>query len=84
MKDKPQDSIVRRIVVEMGRIYAYSYMEDANGRILDEDVFRQPFRLDKADAVEEAGELYGRVYDHLNETINFPSASAGDEGEQSE
>jgi hypothetical protein len=84
MNDKPQDTIVRRIVIEVGRVYAYTYIEDGRGRIFDEDVFRQPFRLDRSDAIEEAEELYGRVYDHLNDTINFPSASTGGEEEQSE
>jgi hypothetical protein len=82
--EREPDNIVRRIVVEYGRVYVYAYVTDGSGRILDEDVFKQPYRLDKADAVEEAKDLYDVLYDTLNEGINFPSASAGDEGEQSE
>jgi hypothetical protein len=82
--NKPQDSIVRRIVVECGRIYTYAYMTDEHGKLVEEDVFKQPFRLDRSDAIEEAAELYGRAYDYLNEVINFPSASEGGESAESE
>jgi hypothetical protein len=83
-KEREPDSIVRRIVIECGRVYTYAFMTDENGKLMDEDVFKQPFRLDRKDAIEEATELYGVAYDFLNEAINFPSASDGGEEEQSE
>lgn len=82
--EREPDNIVRRIVVEYGRVYVYAYVTDGGGKMLDEDVFKQPYRLDKSDAVEEAGELYGIIYDTLNDNINWPSASAGEDDEQSE
>lgn len=83
-KERDPDSIVRRIVVEYGRVYVYAYMTDGGGKIVDEDVFKQPYRLDKSDAVEESVDLYGLIYDTLNDGINYPSASAGEDEEQSE
>jgi hypothetical protein len=83
-KERDPDSIVRRIVIECGRVYTYAFMTDDQGKLLDEDVFKQPFRLDRKDAIEEATELYGVAYDYLNEAINFPSASDGSESAESE
>lgn len=80
----PRDYVERRIVVEFGRMYAYAYLTDGNGKLIEEEPFKQPFRLDRQEAIEEARELWDMVYDHLNDSINFPSASEGDDEEQSE
>jgi hypothetical protein len=71
------DEVVRRIVAEYGRLYVYLYVTDGNGKVLEDDRFKQPFRLDKRDTVEEAKEFFDRAYDWVNETINWPSASDG-------
>jgi len=71
------DEVVRRIVAEYGQLYVYLYVTDGNGKVLEDDRFRQPFRLDKRDTVEEAKEFFDRAYDWVNETINWPSASDG-------
>lgn len=80
----PRDYVERRIVVEFGRLYAYAYLTDGNGKLIEEEPFKQPFRLDRSDAIEEAKELWALVFDHLNDTINFPTASEGDEEAESE
>lgn len=64
------EDVIRRIVVEYGQIYAYCYITDGNGRLLDEEVFKQPFRLDRKEVFDEAKDAYDQVYDWLNETIN--------------
>lgn len=64
------DQVKRRIVVEYGSIYVYAYMTDANGKILEEERFKQPFRMDSKDVAEEANECYSATWDWLNETIN--------------
>lgn len=64
------EDVIRRIVVEYGQIYAYCYLTDGNGRLLDEEVFKQPFRLDRKEVFDEAKDAYDQVYDWLNETIN--------------
>jgi len=71
------DEVVRRIVAEYGQLYVYLYVTDGNGKVLEDDRFKQPFRLDKRDTVEEAQEFFDRAYDWVNETINWPSASDG-------
>lgn len=74
------DEVVRRIVIEYGRLYAYLYVTDANGKVLEDDRFRQPFRMDRRDVIDEAKETFDRAYDWINETVNFPSASDGEQG----
>lgn len=64
------EDVIRRIVVEYGQIYAYCYLTDGNGRLLDEEVFKQPFRLDRKEVFDEAKDAYDQVYDWLNDTIN--------------
>jgi hypothetical protein len=74
------DYVERRIVVEFGLQYAYVYITDGAGKLLDEEAFKQPYRLERKECHEEAGDMYSMIYDSLNELINFPTASSGDEG----
>lgn len=64
------DDVKRRIVVEYGALYVYVYITDGSGKLLDEDRFKQPFRMDNKDVSEEASECYSATWDWLNETIN--------------
>ena len=79
------EDVIRRIVVEYGQIYAYCYLTDGNGRLLDEEVFKQPFRLDRKEVFDEAKDAYDQVYDWLNETINVqgPLQEGGDDDAKS-
>lgn len=72
------DEVVRRIVCEYGQRYVYLYVTDGNGKVLEDDRFTQPYRLDRRDAIDEAKEFFDRAYDWANETINYPSASDGE------
>ena len=47
------DQVHRRIVVEYGQWYAYLYITDSNGKILEEEAWKQPFRLDLKDVRDE-------------------------------
>lgn len=68
------DDVYRRVVVEYGLQYVYVYLADQNGRVLSDEVFRQPYRMERSEAAEEAKDCFDVVYDMLNETINFPTA----------
>lgn len=68
------DDVYRRVVVEYGLQYVYVYLTDQNGKVLADDVFRQPYRLERSDAADEARETFDFLYDMLNEGINFPTA----------
>jgi hypothetical protein len=83
---KVPDYVERRIVVEIGRQYAYVYMTDGNGKIVPqrEESFKQPYRMDRQEAASDAVDLWDLVYDHLNETINFPLPEGGDDESDSE
>ena len=80
------EDVVRRIVVEYGQVYAYCYLTDGNGRLLDEEVFKQPFRLDRKEVFDEAKDTYDQVYDWLNDSINIqgpPLQEGGDDAAHS-
>jgi hypothetical protein len=76
------DYVERRIVLEYGRQYAYLYMTTGDGKLITsrQESFKQPFRIELKEARDEADEAWHVLYDHLNEIINFPTASSGDEG----
>jgi hypothetical protein len=76
------DYVERRIVLEYGRQYAYVYMTTGDGKMIPgrEESFRQPFRLELKEAREEAQMAWDVLYDFLNDTINFPTASSDDAG----
>ncbi len=75
------DYVERRIVVEFGRQYAYVYMTSADGKLIPdrEESFKQPYRMDRQEAMEEASDMWDVIYDHLNDTINWPLPEAGDD-----
>jgi hypothetical protein len=74
-----KDYVYRRIVIEYGRLYAYVYMTDQDGKVLDEESFKQPFRLDFKDVKEEAKECFDAVYQHLQDTILYYSTARDDD-----
>lgn len=81
MKDKPADTVVRRVTVEYGHWYVYLTITDANGKLIDEEVFKQPFRLDRKDVAEESMDGFQNMYQWISDTTVF---SARDEGESSD
>lgn len=73
--DLPQrDYVERRIIVEYGRRYVYLTLADADGKIVSqrEEVFTQPFLLDRKDAWEEADDCWQAVYQWLSDVVVFP------------
>lgn len=70
LSPRGKEDVLRRIVIEYGQLYAYIYLTDGNGKLLDEEVFKQPFRLDRKDAFEEAKDAYDAAYDWINEIVN--------------
>lgn len=73
-----KDSVHRRIVVEYGQYYAYIFIEDRNGRLLEEEAFRQPFKLEFKDSAEEANECFQYVYQYLQDTVLWYSTARDD------
>jgi hypothetical protein len=80
-----QDHIERRIVVEYGRRYVYLTMQDASGKLIPgfEEVFSQPFLLDRKDAWDEAGDCWQDVYQFVSDTCVWPLPEAGGEAAES-
>lgn len=80
-----KDYVHRRIVVEYGRLYAYVYITDQDGKVLEDEAFKQPFRLDFKDVREEAKDCFDFVYQHLQDTVlYFATARDDDESGNSE
>lgn len=79
------DYVERRIVVEFGLRYVYLYITDGGGKLIDEESYAQPYRLERKECHEEAKDFYDLLYDSINEAVNFPTAGAeGDGGKPEE
>jgi hypothetical protein len=52
----------------------YIYIADQNGKVISDESFRQPYRLERSESADEAQETFDLLYDHLNDTINWPTA----------
>jgi len=59
-----------KIVIDVSRKYVSIFRCDGEGRVVDEDHFAHPFRLDRQDAIGEVVDLYAFIYDWLNDTVN--------------
>lgn len=79
-----KEDVLRRIVVEYGQVYVYLYMTDGNGKILDEEVFKQPWRLERKEAFEEAQDTYDSVFDWLNDVVNVTPPLQEDDDEEAD
>lgn len=80
MKNEP-DSILRRVIIDYGRWYAYLHVEDANGKVLLEEVFRQPFQLAQREVAEEAQDCWDATYQYLQDTVLWYSTARDEEDE---
>jgi hypothetical protein len=79
------DYVQRRVIVEYGRRYVYATLTDSSGKILDEEVWKQPYLLDPKDAADEAKDCWDATYQFISDTVVFPnSASSDDEGDKPE
>lgn len=81
---RPADAVERRIVIEYGRQYCYCYITDGDGKVIDDESFKQPYRLERKESHEEAKDCYDAIYDWLNDSINYPTAGLGDEDDKPE
>lgn len=80
MSPGDREPVLRRITVEYGRHYVYVTFTDANGRLLDEEVWKQPYKLDTREALDEAQDTYDVLYSHCQDTVLFTASSGEDDG----
>jgi hypothetical protein len=73
-----RDYVHRRIVCEYGNHYVYIYMTDQNGKVLEEEAFKQPFRLELKEVDEEAREFFQQGYQWLQDTVLWYSTARDD------
>lgn len=79
MAAKERDYVHRRIVIEYGRWYAYVYLTDDGGKILEEEAFKQPFQLTLRESSEEAKECWQFLYQYLQDTVLWYATARDDE-----
>lgn len=76
--EKLPDYVHRRVVIEYGQVYAYAYFLNENGKIIAEECWKQPFRLNKKDVSDEAQDTWDLVYQHLQDTVLWTASNADD------
>lgn len=79
MSQREKDYVYRRIVCEYGNHYVYLYMTDQNGKVLVEEAFKQPFRLEFKESAEEATEFFQQGYQWLQDTVLWYSTARDDD-----
>lgn len=79
-----REDVIRRIVIEYGQMYVYLYMTDGNGRLIDEEVFKQPLKLERKDAYEEAKDTYDNTFDWLNDIVNVTPPLQGEDEDEAD
>lgn len=72
-----------RVILEVTSHHAVIYLCDRQGVVLDNEVFRYPFPLDRDDCREECRDLFDLLYDSLNETVNAELQGDGGDGSKS-
>jgi transposase-like protein len=79
MTAEPEDHVERRIVISYGRHYVYLAMYDPANNVVPEyeEVFRQPFRLERKDAIDETVDCWQNCYQWISETVVFPLPEGG-------
>jgi hypothetical protein len=75
------DVILRRVIIDYGRWYAYLHLEDANGRVILEEVFKQPFQLAQREVAEEAKDAWDATYQYLQDNVLWYSTARDDDEE---
>jgi len=75
------DVILRRVIIDYGRWYAYLHLEDANGKVLLEEVFKQPFQLAQREVAEEAKDAWDASYQYLQDTVLWYSTAREEDDE---
>jgi hypothetical protein len=65
------DVVHRRIVVEFGLLYVYLREENADGKIVrnSEEVWKQPYRLERLEALEEATQCYQFFFQWMQDHV---------------
>ena len=67
---------IGRVVVDIGTLCVAVYLCDGSGAVIDEEWFKMPHEIPLEDAVFESNELYGMVYDYMNDLLNTDSAES--------
>jgi len=64
---------IGRVVVDIGTMCVAVYLCDGTGAVLDEEWFKMPHEIPLEDARYETNELYGMIYDYMNDLLNTDS-----------
>jgi len=70
MNQRKPNPVQGRVILEVTSHHAVIYLCDRQGVVLDNEVFRYPFPLDKDDCSDECRDLFNVLYDALNDVVN--------------
>jgi hypothetical protein len=73
-----------RVILEVTSHHAVIYLCDRQGVVLDNEVFKYPFPLDKHDCSDECRDLFNVLYDALNDVVNAELQGGGGEKPESD
>jgi hypothetical protein len=73
-----------RVILEVTSHHAVIYLCDRQGVVLDNEVFKYPFPLDKHDCSDECRDLFNILYDALNDVVNAELQGGGGEKPESD
>ena len=84
MSQRHPNPVQGRVILEVTRHHAVIYLCDRQGIVLDNEVFKYPFPLDKHDCSDECRDLFNILYDALNDVVNAELQGGGGEKPESD
>ena len=68
--DRKPNPVRGRVILEVTGRHAILYLCDRHGYVTDQEVFRYPVVMDNAECYAECRDLFGVLYDCINDAVN--------------
>lgn len=69
-RERKPNPVRGRVILEVTPRHAILYLCDRAGYVTDQEVFRYPDVMTNDECTAECKDLFGLLYDSLNETVN--------------
>ena len=70
VNERKPNPVRGRVIVEVTPRHAILYLCDRAGYVTDQEVFRYPVVMDNDECTEECRDLFGLLYDAVNDVVN--------------
>ena len=70
MSERKANPVRGRVILEVTTRHAVIYLCDRGGYVTDQEVFRYPLALSPDECDAECRDLFGMLYDAINEFVN--------------